>query len=120
VCGTLAEIVLETKMENSKLSNLKLILSGLLIVNIPITIIILSSIYLLMTYFSLRFTESTIIGAAIGWGYWEFASRFWIKWSLQQGVEKKRLHKIGMLSLVLWKWDSEKIEKISSKLNQGK
>lgn len=105
-------------MKNSGLSNLKIILSGLVIVTIPVTIIILLTIYTLTTYTNFRFTESGIIGAAVAWVYWEFAALFWIKWSLKRGVEKNRLHKIGIWTLVLWPSDLKKIEKIELELQK--
>ncbi|MEW5677543.1 hypothetical protein ABGT15_14630 [Flavobacterium enshiense] len=104
-------------MNNPQLSNLKLVLSGLLIVNIPVMIIIFSSMYFLSEITKLNFTERVILGCSTGWIFWEFASRYWIKWSLLRGVEKERLLKIGVSSLVLWKSDIKKIEKIDSKLN---
>ena len=73
-----------------------------------------------MTYTNFWFTESGIIGGGIGWIYWEFGSRYWIKWSLKRGVEKNRLHKIGVMSLVLWPSDFRKIEKIESELTNEK
>jgi hypothetical protein len=103
-------------MKNSQISNLKLILSGLLMVNIPVIIIIFSSMYILSKVTKFNFTEYTILSGAIGWIFWEFASRYWIKWSLIRNVEKERLLKIGVYSLVLWKSDIKKIEKIDSKL----
>ena len=101
------------------MTNSKLILSGLLIVNIPILIIMISCVNLIPSLTKLNFTESVIIAFVIGWTFWEFASRYWIKWSLKKGVEKHRLHKIGVKSFVLWKRDLEKIEKIEAKLNQN-
>lgn len=107
------------KQMNSKINNYKLVLSGFLIVNIPITFIMLTSIGVTLSFTNLNFTESLIIAFAIGWTYWEFASRYWIKWSLKRGVEKNRLHKIGIKSFVLWPSDMKKIEQIEAKLNQN-
>ncbi|MDR6846605.1 hypothetical protein [Flavobacterium granuli] len=105
-------------MKNTQLSNLKLVVSGLLIVNVPVLIVIFSSIYFLSELTKFNFTELVIISCSIGWIFWEFASRYWIKWSLSRAVEKERLLKIGISSLVLWKSDIKKIEKIHSKLKE--
>jgi hypothetical protein len=105
-------------MKNSQLSNLKLVLSGLLIVNIPVLIVIFTSMYFLSDLTKFGFTEYGIISCAIGWIFWEFASRYWIKWCLLNGLEKSCLLKIGVASLVLWKSDEKKIEKIDSKLKE--
>ena len=102
-------------MKKSQISNLKLILSGFLMVNIPVIIIIFSSMYVLSRTNKFNFTEYTIFSGAIGWIFWEFASIYWIKWALLRNVEKERLLKIGVSSLVLWKSDIKKIEKIDSK-----
>ena len=75
----------------TQLSNLKLLLYGLLIVNIPVIIIIFSSMYFLSVIAKFNFTERAILGGAIGSIFWEFASRYWIKWSLFRNVEKERL-----------------------------
>jgi hypothetical protein len=100
------------------MTDFKLILSGVFIVNIPVTIIMIACVSMIPSYTKLNFTESLIIAFVIGWSYWEFASRYWIKWSLKRGVEKNRLHQIGVKSLVLWPSDLKKIEKIETKLSQ--
>jgi hypothetical protein len=105
-------------MKKAELSNTKLILSGFLIVNLPVSIVILTTIYLLYSLTSLNFTESGIIGCAIAWILWEFLSKIWIKWALKRNVEENRLHKTGMYSLVLWKSDLKKIQAIKSKLDE--
>ncbi|MBI3234608.1 MAG: hypothetical protein HYZ42_11305 [Bacteroidetes bacterium] len=104
-------------MEKSRIGNLKIILSGILIVNIPVMIIILLSLFLLMTFAGTSFNISLLIGAAIAWSYWSYASLYWIKWCLIRGVEKERLHRQGMRSLVLWPSDLKRIESEESKLN---
>lgn len=101
------------------MNNFKLALSGFLIVNIPITFIMLTSVSVTLSFTKLNFTESLIIAFVIGWTFWEFASRYWIKWSLKRGIEKHRLHKIGIKSFVLWPSDMKKIEKIEAKLNKN-
>jgi hypothetical protein len=101
------------------MKDFKLALSGFLIVNIPIIIIMLACVSVIPSFTKLNFTESLIIAFVIGWTFWEFASRYWIKWSLKRGIEKDRLHRIGIKSFVLWPSDMKKIEKIEAKLNQN-
>jgi hypothetical protein len=45
---------------------------------------------------------SILIGGAVGWIYWEFSIKKWIKWALDNNVAPDRLLKIGQLSLLLW------------------
>lgn len=103
------------------MSNIKLALSGFLMVNLPITIIMILSMYFLTEITHFKFTEKLIISFALGWIFWEFASRYWIKWALLRKVDKQQLLKVGIRSLVLWKSDFKKIENIDSKLkNQNR
>jgi hypothetical protein len=90
-------------MSNSKkLSTIELINRGWLWVNVPSIIIILTVWFCLVAYLELNGKISAIIGGAIGWIYWEFTIKKWIKWALDNNVEPDRLLKIGQLSLLLW------------------
>jgi hypothetical protein len=89
---------------------------GYLIVNLPVTIIIVVSAFLL-SYVVTNFSFALIIGAVLGWIYWEYFIDKWIVWAIQRNVEHKRLHKIGLYSLLLWPKDINRIEKIATKLN---
>ena len=100
-----------------QLSSSQIIWKGYQLVNIPITIIIFSVFFLVISYTNFGVSTSIIIGGAVGWIYWEFAVVKWIRWSLKNNVEKQRLHKIGVNSLLLWKRDIKKIEKISSEID---
>lgn len=101
-----------------QLSTAQIIWKGYLMVNIPITIIICSIFFLAISFTKLGFTSSLIIGTAIGWIYWEFAVLYWIRWCLKNNVEKGRLHKLGVKSLLLWKRDLKKIQKIYIEINE--
>ena len=90
-------------MSNSKgLSTIELINRGWLWVNIPSIIIILTVWFCLVAYLELNGKISAIIGGAVGWIYWEFTIKKWVKWALDNNVEPDRLLKIGQLSLLLW------------------
>jgi hypothetical protein len=95
---------------NKEISTLEVIFKGYLWVNIPITLMILITWYCLITYFEINGKISAIIGVAIGWIYWEFAIKKWVKWSLDNNVNPDRLLKIGQFSLLLW--NSRQIDKI--------
>jgi hypothetical protein len=103
-------------MSNSKeLSTLEIVNRGWILVNIPSIIIILVVWFCLVAYLEINGKISAIIGGALGWIYWEFTIKKWIKWALNNDVEPVRLLKIGQLSLLLW--NSRQIDKI---LNEKK
>lgn len=88
--------------ENKELSTIELINRGWLMVNIPAVIIILIIWYCLIAYVELNGQVSAIIGGAIGWLYWGFAIKRWVKWALDNNIEPDRLLKVGKSSLLLW------------------
>lgn len=87
---------------------------GFLTVNLPITLLMVASWYLLMRteYFNSKICA--VISFAIGWIYWEFAVNKWIRWSLSQKIEKEELYKIGKRNLLLW--NDRKIHKVAEKM----
>jgi|LakMenE18May11ns_1017448.scaffolds.fasta_scaffold9683618_2 hypothetical protein len=98
-------------MSNSKeLSTMEIVNRGWLLVNIPSIIIILVVWFCLAAYLEINGKISAIIGGALGWIYWEFTIKKWIKWALNNDVEPDRLLKIGQFSLLLW--NSRQIDKI--------
>lgn len=94
---------------NKEKTTLEIIIKGYLWVNIPI-IIIMITIWLLLLKFSISNNVSILISFAIGWIYWEFTIKKWVKWALENNVEPDRLLKIGQYSLLLW--NSRQIDKI--------
>lgn len=98
-------------MNNSKeLSTTEIVNRGWLLVNIPSIIIILVVWFCLAAYLEINGKISAIIGGALGWIYWEFTIKKWIKWALDNNVNPDRLLKIGQFSLLLW--NSRQIDKI--------
>lgn len=98
-------------MNNKKrLSTIEIVNRGWLWVNIPATIIILIVWYCSVAYLEINGKISAIIGGALGWIYWEFTIKKWIKWALDNNVEPDKLLKIGQFSLLLW--NSRQIDKI--------
>lgn len=103
-------------MNTSKeLSTIELVNKGWLWVNIPSIAIIIAIWYCLAAYLEINGKISIIIGGAVGWVYWEFTIKKWIKWALDNNVNPDRLLKIGQFSLLLW--NSRQIDKI---LNEKK
>ncbi len=105
------------RMKNTSSTTFQLYVSGLLIVKLPILLLMLISFVCLISFTSLDSSKTMIISLIIGWTYWEFSSRFWIKWALKRNFEKDELYKIGSRSLILWPRDKKKIDKIAAQLS---
>jgi len=104
--------------EKKQLSNFKLILIGQLFVNIPIVFIIIGSLMLLKVTFQIEFIVSLILATSLGWMFWEFAIRLWIKWALKNNFDEDKLLNLGVSWKLLWRFDKVKIDKISIKLKE--
>lgn len=103
-------------MSNSKeLSTIEIVNRGWLLVNIPSIIIILVVWFCLATFVDLSNGISILIGTSLGWLYWEYSIKKWVRWALDNNVEPERLLKIGQFSLLLW--NSRQIDEI---LNEKK
>ena len=87
---------------NKELSTIEIVNRGWLLVNIPAIIIILAVWFCLVAYVELNGKLSAIIGGAVGWIYWEFTIKKWVRWALDNNVNTDRLLKIGQISLLLW------------------
>jgi hypothetical protein len=85
-----------------KLSDYDISLRGQLMVNLPVTLIILMIGFGLSMYFDLHFKISIIIGVVFGWIYWGFSIKKWIEWAVENGVDEDRLVKIGKRGMLVW------------------
>ncbi len=100
------------------ISTTKMALFGFIWVTLPIVLIILFSTLLLISYTSIKYILSIVIATAIGWFYWEFAILKWIKWALKNKIDKNKILKIGINTLLLWPSNMTKIEKVEASLNK--
>ena len=90
---------------NKDVSVLRAIVTGQLIVNLPITIIITgAAILFALNGWSLSL--GAILGCVIGWLYWSYSIPKWRNWALAHGVNKEELSKWGRRTLLTWKEDS--------------
>ena len=90
------------KMESKeikKLSSIRIILVGNLIVNLPVTIIIFVSTIVFLE-FDFSFNLSLIISTFIGWYFWEKLLIVWKKWAFSKNVSPERLFKLGKRGLI--------------------
>ena len=43
-----------------------------------------------------------IIATAVGWGYWIYVIKIWVRWAHENGASEERIFKVGKQSLLLW------------------
>ncbi len=72
---------------------------GELIVNLPVTVIILVSAFILRQ-FGFGWNLSIIIGVGIGWYCWGKLLDKWKNWALDHNVDRERLFRLGKLGLI--------------------
>ena len=89
--------------KNKKLSSSKIILMGELMVNLPVTMIILISA-LILGQLGLGWSLSIILGAGIGWYSWAKLLVKWKFWAINNGVDRDRLFRLGKLGLINFDW----------------
>ncbi|RTL13979.1 MAG: hypothetical protein EKK56_02880 [Flavobacteriaceae bacterium] len=99
-----------------EVSTSEIITKGYLWVNLPIITIICVGFYFIHEYFNQSFNFSLIAGTAIGWIYWSFSVKKWIKWALLNNVDSEKLYKIGIRNLLIW--SRHDIKKVADKLNK--
>ncbi|MFY0675611.1 MAG: hypothetical protein JXQ87_19635 [Bacteroidia bacterium] len=88
------------KQKNSyQISSAKIIVMGELIVNLPVTIIILGSA-IILGQFGLGWNLSIIIGVGIGWYSWGKLLDKWKNWALDHNVDRERLFRLGKMGLI--------------------
>jgi hypothetical protein len=86
-------------METSELSSAKIILVGELMVNLPVTAIIILTAFIL-GQFGLGWNVSVILGVGIGWFCWGKLITKWKNWAVDQNVDRERLLRLGKLGLI--------------------
>lgn len=101
-------------------STSKIILKSIVIIHLPLVIILCSICIPLLYLTDLKLSPSLLIAGIVSWIYWEFSVIKWIEWALRNGVDQKRLYKIGVRSLTIWVWDNKKIEKVAKRLETKK
>lgn len=85
------------------ISDAKIIGRGTLIVNLPVTIIMLV-ILLVFRFISTDLHLTGVISAfSIGWFYWSYTIKIWVLWAHENGASEEQIFKAGRRSLLLWK-----------------
>lgn len=99
-----------------EVSTSEIIIKGHLWVNLPIITLICVVFYIIHEYFGQSFNFSLIGGTVIGWIYWDFSVKKWIKWALINNVDSEKLYKIGIRNLLIW--SRHDIKQVADKLNK--
>jgi len=74
-------------------TSFQIILMGELMVNLPVTIIILVTV-LIIGHFGL------LLGSLIGWYFWVKFLEKWKLWALSKNVDRERLFRLGKIGLI--------------------
>ncbi|MGX7667289.1 hypothetical protein [Flavobacterium pedocola] len=83
------------------MTDFQILLRGQLLVNLPVTILIIGTSILLSVF--LNDSRGTLfIGCALGWICWKIMTPKWILWAVKNGVDKERLYTIGKSGLLVW------------------
>lgn len=87
------------RFSKGKPNAITVILMGQLMVNIPVTIIILLAAGILV-YLGISVQWSVLAGSLIGWYFWDRLLMFWKEWAFKRGVEPGTLYKLGKIGLI--------------------
>lgn len=89
-------------MEDKKLYDRHIALKGQLSVNFPVVVIILFASFGLSILFELNFKIALLIGVVLGWIYWSYSIKRWIRWAIDNKVKEERLVRIGRKGMLIW------------------
>lgn len=88
-------------MEHRSISSARILLRGWLLVNVPVTILILI-FFLILFAWDVPYLLALLGGGAVGWIYWDMAVKHWIRWSHRNGATAERIYRIGKPGLLVW------------------
>ncbi|MEW5677474.1 hypothetical protein ABGT15_14280 [Flavobacterium enshiense] len=84
-----------------KITDFQISMRGQLMVNLPVTIIIVVTSIFLSDM--LNDSRGTIfVGCVFGWVYWKIMTPKWVQWATNRGVDIERLYRIGKSGLLVW------------------
>jgi hypothetical protein len=83
-----------------KVSSFKIILMGELIVNIPVTAVIIIVCIVSNTLFDLGWFATIVLSSGIGWVFWDKLIAVWVKWARRNGAGSERLFRLSKLGLI--------------------
>lgn len=89
-------------MKNRHISNAEILFRGQFLAGLPALLIMFLTIILLDEFTSMDYRIRVLVSIVPGWIYWRYAIESWIKWCLNNNIERERLHKIGKYGLLIW------------------
>lgn len=98
-------------MGQKQVSSNEVMWRGQLFVNFPAVSIMALTIILLDEFVTMDYSGKVLISIVLGWVYWSYAIKNWIKWSLKNNVDRERLYKIGKYGLLIW--NKENIDEVA-------
>jgi hypothetical protein len=103
-------------MERRSISSARILLWGWVLVNIPVTVLILA-FFLVFSAWDVPYVFAVLGGGAVGWAYWAFAVKQWIRWSHRHGATAERIYNIGKPGLLVW--NLEMVQRVLSTVQEG-
>jgi hypothetical protein len=88
--------------ESGKLSIGSAILTGQLIINGPVIVIIVGSAWLGYSLLGKSWWILFIIGFVLSWLWWSFMGPRWRNWAVQKGAPAEKLHQAAVASGLGW------------------
>ena len=89
-------------MGNKSLTDFDVLIKGQLTVNLPIITIMILVFGGLGEFTDFPFFRNILISFIIGWIFWGFLVKKWIKWAKNNDISDERLLKIGKPGLLVW------------------
>jgi hypothetical protein len=86
---------------DKNLTDYEIGLKGQLWINLPVTLIMIMSVFvteMLLHNFWISFT----IALFLGWMWWKFSAAKWVKWADQNNIDHNRLYIIGKSRWLIW------------------
>lgn len=93
---------MDTNNFKKPLTDFDILLKGQLIVNAPVSIIMITVFFGLTEFTTFSFSRNVIISFISGWISWGFLVRNWILWANKNEVSDEKLLKIGKPGLLVW------------------
>jgi hypothetical protein len=98
----------------SPLSISNAILIGQLVINVPVTVILLAGYWIGLKFTPIHWITLLVwlIGFVLAWFWWSFSLPRWRRWAVAKGVPADKLHTAAVKAFLEWPtgWIFEKTE----------
>lgn len=89
-------------MDSKAPSDFDVLIKGQLTVNMPIIVIMVLTFFGLLQFADLSLRLNALIAFAVGWIFWSFLVKNWIKWAMKNNISDEKILKIGKPGLLVW------------------